>query len=139
MTMDHTLGPHSPSPSARLAPRWFAMSAAAVPIGILGQFLLAGTALFVDAANWGLHSALGALLALPIGVVAVAPLFRRQVRALRHWGGALGILYLAQIALIVSAESFGSGTLQALHVFNAGLLLVAALVVVAKIERSPRN
>lgn len=137
MTIDQTLAPRSRS--ARLAPRWFALSAAVVPIGILGQFLLAGMSLFVDAANWSLHGALGSLLVLPIGVVAVAPLFRRQVRALRHWGGALGILYLLQIALIVSAESFGSGLLQALHVFNAGLLLVAALVVVAKVERDHRD
>jgi hypothetical protein len=45
----------------------------------------------------------------------------------------LVFLYIVSIALVVTGEELGCGLLQALHVFNAGLLLVAALVIVATI------
>jgi hypothetical protein len=117
---------------AKTAPRWFVLSAATVPPGILGQFMLAGLSLFVEARFQGMHESLGFLLAVPIGIVATAPFLRRDVKALRHWAGLLGILYLLQIVLAAS----GSGLAQAVHVLNAGLLLVAALVIIAKIVRS---
>ncbi|MGO4833316.1 DUF6220 domain-containing protein [Rhizobiaceae sp. 2RAB30] len=110
-----------------------------VPAGIVGQFLLAGLSLFVDAEIWGLHGILGTALVLAIGVIAIAPYTRSDIRPLRHWSTVLGFLYIVQIAFIATAGSYGSGLLRALHVFNAGLLLVAAAVIVAKIERSHRG
>ncbi|MGI6852182.1 DUF6220 domain-containing protein [Mesorhizobium sp. 1B3] len=118
--------------SVKIAPRWFVLSAATVPLGILGQFMLAGLSLSVDLRFQGMHDTLGFLLAVPIGVVATAPFLRNEVKALRHWTGLLGILYLLQIVLAAA----GSGLAQAVHVLNAGLLLVVAPVVVAKIARS---
>lgn len=70
MTIPHTL--ESGDRSDRLAPRWFAVSAIAIPVGVLGQFLLAGMSLFVDARNWGLHGTLGMMLAIPFAIVAIA-------------------------------------------------------------------
>lgn len=123
----------------RMAPGWFVLAARLVPVGIVGQFLLAGLSLFVDAEIWGVHGMLGTALVFAIGVTAIAPFARSDIRPLRHWGAALGFLYILQIAFIATAENFSSGLLQALHVFNAGLLLVAASVIVAKIERSHRS
>ena len=125
--------------AARAAPRWFVAAAASVPLGILGQFLLAGLSLFVDAGTWEMHGALGSSLLLPIAAVAVGPRIKREIRPLRHWGGALAALYVLQVAFIIAAENLGSGLSQALHVFNAGLLLISALVIVAKIEHSHRG
>jgi hypothetical protein len=126
----------STSPSSdragRAAPGWFVLAARLVPSGITGQFLLAGLGLFVDAELWGLHGMLGSALVLAIGVTSVAPFIRSDIRPLRHWGAVLGIF-------IAAAEGPGSGLLRALHVFNAGLLLVAASVIVAKIEHSHRG
>lgn len=123
----------------RAAPSWFVFAARLVPAGIAGQFLLAGLGLFVDAEIWGLHGMLGMALVLAIGVTAIAPFARSAIRPLRHWGAVLGFLYILQIALIAMSESYGSGPPRALHVFNAGLLLVTAAVIVAKIERSHRG
>lgn len=125
--------------ACRVAPGWYVLAARLVPSGIGGQFLLAGLGLFVDADMWGVHGMLGSALALAIGVTAVAPFARHDIRPLRHWGAVLGALYLLQIALIIAAEGSGSGLLRALHVFNAGLLLAAATVIVAKIEHSHRG
>lgn len=133
----------STSPSSdragRVAPGWFVLAARLVPSGITGQFLLAGLGLFVDAELWGLHGMLGSALVLAIGATSVAPFIRSDIRPLRHWGAVLGILYILQIGFIAAAEGSGSGLLRALHVFNAGLLLVAASVIVAKIEHSHRG
>lgn len=118
--------------SAKIAPRWFVLSAATVPLGILCQFMLAGRSLFVDLRFQGMHQALGFLLAVPIGVVATAPFLRNDVKALHHWACLLGALYLLQIVLAAA----GSGLAQAAHVLNAGLLLVVALIIIAKIARS---
>jgi hypothetical protein len=123
----------------RMAPRWLVFAACLVPLGILGQFLLAGLSLFRDSSYWEFHAILGSLLAIPIAVVALTPRFKREVRPLRHWAGMLGALYVLQVALIITSEELDSNLLQAAHVFNAGLLLVAGAVIVAKIEHSHRR
>jgi hypothetical protein len=125
-----------PKRSDKVAPNWFVHAARAVPLAILGQFLFAGLSLFANPDLWALHGVLGSLLVIPVAIVAIAPRLRLDIHALRHWGGVLGALYILQIVLIALGQNLGSGLLQALHVFNAGLLLVTAIVIVAKIERS---
>lgn len=122
--------------SAKRAPRWFALAAWSIPPGILAQFLLAGLSLFHDAAIWQWHMALGFLILIPTASVLAGALTSQSVRPLRWWAMALAALYGLQIVWIVAGQSTGSGILQGLHAFNAGLLLTAALVIVAKIERS---
>ena len=120
----------------RLAPLWYRHAARAVPAGILAQYLLAGLALFQDGAFWAGHGALGMLLSLPIAAMALASWFGSASRPLRWWAGLLAGLYVLQIMLIVTGQAIGSGLLQALHPFNGGLMLVCALVLMAKVERS---
>lgn len=120
----------------RLAPLWYLHAARAVPVGILGQYLLAGLALFQDGAFWAGHGGLGTLLSLPIAAMALASWFGKAARPLRWWAGLLAGLYVLQIVLIVTGQTIGSGLLQALHPFNGGVMLVVALVLVAKVERS---
>lgn len=120
----------------RTVPFWYLQAARSVPAAILAQYLLAGLALFQDGAFWAWHGGLGMLLSLPIFAMAAAAWLLVQVRPLRWWAGLLAVLYVAQIVLIVSGQNLESGLLQALHPFNGGLMLVAALVIVAKAERS---
>jgi hypothetical protein len=75
------------------------------------------------------------LLSVPIAAMALAAWRIEEARPLRWWAVLLALLYGAQIVSIVSGQSIGSGLLQALHPFNGGLMLVAALVLVAKAER----
>lgn len=97
----------------------------ALPVLILTQFLLAGLALFPGGTGWSAHGGLGALLLAPILVLFLA-------RPLRGWALLLALLYGLQIALIVLGQDSGSVMLMALHPFNAGLLLAAALMVAMK-------
>ncbi|MCQ4629405.1 hypothetical protein GB927_005110 [Shinella sp. CPCC 100929] len=119
-----------------VVPFWFLRAARAVPAGILAQYLLAGLALFQDGLFWAWHGGLGLAIFLPIAAMALAAWLARPARALRWWTGLLVVLYVLQVVLIVSGQSFGSGLLQALHPFNGGLMLVASLVLVAKVERN---
>lgn len=120
----------------KVAPRYLVYAARLVPPGILAQFFLAGLSMFQDAGVWEVHGTVGFLLLIPVAVVSVAPLLVASVRSLRWWGGILGALYVTQVAWMVAGQNTGSGMLQAMHVFNAGLLLLAALVIVAKLEKS---
>lgn len=122
--------------AARIAPRYFVHAARTIPLLILAQFLLAGLSLFHDAAIWEWHGIVGSLLIIPIVVILAGALATARVRPLRWWAIAVAVLYVLQIVFIVAGQNIGSGVLQALHPFNAGLLLAASLVVVAKIERS---
>lgn len=120
----------------KVAPRYLIYAARFVPLGILVQFFLVGLSMFQDAGVWEMHGTVGFLLLIPVAVVSAAPLLVASVRPLRWWGGILGALYAMQVAWIVAGQNTGSGMLQAMHVFNAGLLLLAALVIVAKLEKS---
>ncbi|QCI67113.1 DUF6220 domain-containing protein [Phreatobacter stygius] len=122
--------------SAKVAPRYVVYAIAMIPPIILAQFLLAGLALFQSATIWGLHGGLGFLLMIPIVTVWIATLTTASIRPLRWWALVQVILYALQIIWIVAGQATGSGILQALHPFNAGLLLTAALVLVAKVHRS---
>lgn len=90
--------------------------------------------MFLDAAIWEWHGALGYVLLIPIATVLIASRKQASVRPLRWWATIVAALYGLQIVWIITGQSAGSGVLQALHPFNAGLLLTAALVLVAKIE-----
>lgn len=115
-----------------------ALAAYATLIGLFGQFVLAGLSLFTDAALWEAHVGLGFLLMLPIGAQLIATQGYPQHRPLRWWASITAILYGAQIVLIVIGED-GPGLFKALHVANAPLLLLAAFVLAAKIQRRARR
>ncbi len=120
----------------RVVPPWFLHAARSVPAGILAQYLLAGLALFQDGMFWAWHGGLGGLIVVPIAAMVVAAWVGEQTRPLRWWASLLVLLYGLQIVLIVAGQNLGSGLLQALHPFNGGLMLVASLVIVAKVERN---
>lgn len=113
-------------------PRSIVYTAHSIPAAILAQFFLAGLALFQDTAVWAWHAALGFLLLVPIAVVLLASFTVARVRPLRWWSIALVTLYCLQVLWIIVGQGSGSGILQALHPFNAGLLLAASLVLVDK-------
>jgi hypothetical protein len=112
-------------------PWWFTLSARALPIGLFGQFLSAGAALFRDAEIWGLHSAMGGVVALPALVLAVGAVSLRQLRGFGWWAGLTLLLYAIQIALAAGANPLP----LSLHPFNGALLLTASLILLAKVER----
>ncbi len=134
MTLVTTVSPRDRS--AKRAPAWFVLSAWIVPVVILAQFLVAGLSLFQNASFWEWHMSLGFLLSLPIGAMAVAAALPGPVRALRWWTGLFAMLYILQIVLITVGQNSGSGVLQALHPFNGALMLVTAIVILGKVQRS---
>lgn len=112
-------------------PWWFTLSARLLPAGILGQFLLAGQALFRDGALWGTHGALGGSLSIPAGALLSGAIVVRRLRGFGWWAGLVFLLYAIQVALAAGALPMA----LSLHPFNGGLLLVASLVMLAKVER----
>ncbi|MGX9963421.1 DUF6220 domain-containing protein [Roseomonas sp. F4] len=115
-------------------PGWFTLAARLLPAGLLGQFLLAGLALFGPAPGWGAHAALGLTLLLPVAALLAGALAGRHLRGFRWWAWLVALLYMAQVAL----GAAGQGLPLALHPFNGALLLVASLVLLAKVERRLR-
>ena len=112
------------------APWWFRVSAALMPAGTLAQFLLAGQALFHDSDFWGLHGALGGSLSIPSATLLVGALCRRRLRHFA-WGATLVfVFYALQVALAAGRLPMA----LSLHPFNAGLLLIASLLLLTKIE-----
>ncbi len=112
-------------------PGWFTFSARILPAGILGQFLLAGIALFRDGEMWGMHAALGGALSLPAGALLAGSLFVPRLRGFGWWAGLNFTLYVIQVALAAGPAP----ALLFLHPLNAGLLLASSLILLAKIER----
>jgi hypothetical protein len=112
-------------------PGWFTLSARLLPVGILGQFMLAGTALFRDGSAWGAHAALGGALAIPVGALLAGAVLVARLRDFGWWAGLVALLYLLQVAL----AAVGTALPLSFHPFNAGLLLTASLVLLAKFER----
>ncbi|MEE1611349.1 DUF6220 domain-containing protein [Microvirga sp. CF3016] len=102
------------------------------PGAILAQFLLAGLSLFHDTQLWAAHTILGSALALPIGGVAFKALVSSYAPHLRSWALVQVGIYVAQVVLIIVGQNTGSGVLQALHVFNGGLLLMVSFVIAQK-------
>ncbi|KFG69545.1 DUF6220 domain-containing protein [Microvirga sp. BSC39] len=109
-----------------------------VPGAILLQFLLAGLSRFHDIQLWPVHTILGSALALPIGVVAFKGLISSHALRLRVWALAQVGIYVSQVASIAVGQNTGSGLFQALHAFNAGLLLIS-FVVAQKIALTSMN
>lgn len=112
-------------------PWWFTLSARALPVGLFGQFLSAGTALFRDGAMWGLHRAMGVALAIPVLVLAGGAVFLRRLRGFGWWAGLTLVLYVVQIALAAGAHPLA----LSLHPLNAAILLTGSLILLAKVER----
>lgn len=134
--MDAHADPALPRNAEREAPRAVVVSAWTLVAAIPLQFLLAGLMLFHDPAMRIGHVALGFLLLVPVAYLTVAPWLRRSVRPLRWWTGLVAGLTVVQVVL---GAGGGRGWPMAAHVFNAALVLIAALVVAAKIERSHRG
>ncbi|RMC33920.1 DUF6220 domain-containing protein [Paracoccus alkanivorans] len=112
-------------------PGWFIFSAWFLPVGILGQFLSAGSALFHDSGLWGLHVAAGGILVLPAIALLVGALSVPRLRGFGWWASLIFIIYLIQVALAVETMPL----LLSVHPFNGALLLSASLVLLAKVER----
>ncbi len=115
----------------RGTPRWFAVAARALPFGILVQFLSAGASLFGNSGLWGLHASFGGALALPAAALLVGAIVIARLRGFRWWAGLVVLLYLIQVGLAARGEP----ALLSFHPFNGALLLVASLVLAAKVER----
>ncbi|MFG1495214.1 DUF6220 domain-containing protein [Saccharospirillum sp. HFRX-1] len=124
------------SRSEKLAPNPFKLAAISLPLLMLGQLLLAGLGLFQQPAWWDAHASLGMLLIVPVSWILIASWWQQPVRALRWWASLMALLYLLQVLTMAIGQEAGLGWLLALHPFNAGLLLLTALVLVAKIMRS---
>lgn len=110
-------------------PALFIWSARALPAFLGAQFLLAGQALF-GGMSWDLHGLVGAIVGLPALVLAGGAVALSRLRGFGWWAGLTLILYVAQVWLAM-ADAGG----LALHPFNGALLLTAALVLLAKVER----
>lgn len=116
---------------ARGTPMWFTLSARGLPLGILGQFLSAGTALFQNGEVWGLHAAVGGVLLVPAAVVFGGSLLIQRLRGFGWWAGLVVILCLTQVALAAGSQAI----LLSLHPLNGALLLSASLILLTKVER----
>jgi hypothetical protein len=112
-------------------PAWFTASARLLPAGLLGQFGLAGAALYGSGASWQTHAALGSALLLPVATLLVGALAVRRLRGFSWWAGVVAALYAAQVALAAGRVP----PLLAMHPLNGALLLCASIVLVAKVER----
>jgi len=102
------------------------------PGAILAQFLLAGLSLFHDTQLWAAHAILGSALALAIGGVTFKAFVSSYAPHLRGWALIQVGIYVGQVVLVIVGQNTGAGVLQALHVFNGGLLLLVSFVVALK-------
>lgn len=112
-------------------PRWFTLCAWLVPLGLLGQFLTAGVALFQESSFWETHAAFGGALSVPIIMLFGGSLAIRRLRGFGWWAGLLFLLYLVQVSLAVG----GSPLPLSLHPLNGAILFASSLVLVLKVER----
>lgn len=118
-------------PGAPPPPAPFVLSARALPLGLLAQFLTAGQALFRDGGLWGLHAALGVTLALPVAGLLGGALLVRRLRGFAVPACLVAGLYVAQVALGAADAALP----LSLHPLNGALLLAASLVLLAGAER----
>ncbi|MCO5064359.1 MAG: DUF6220 domain-containing protein [Rhizobiaceae bacterium] len=112
-------------------PFWFTLSARILPIGLLGQFLSAGAALFRNANLWSLHTILGASLLISSIILLGGALLVRRLRGFAWWSGLVFVLYLAQIGLAAGTNPL----MLSFHPFNGAMLLAGGLILLAKTER----
>ncbi len=112
-------------------PWWFTLSARVLPLGVLGQFLGAGMALFRDGDLWDVHETLGLALVVPASLLWGGALLVFRLRGFGWWAGLSFLLYLTQVALSAGAAPL----LLSFHPFNGALLLTASVILLAKVER----
>lgn len=115
----------------RGTPGWFTFSARILPVGLLGQFLSAGAALFSGSDLWDLHGMLGGALSLPAATLLAGTAFVSRLRGFGWWAGLIVLLHLVQLALAAGSTPLS----LSFHPFNGALLLAASLVLLAKVER----
>jgi hypothetical protein len=115
----------------RGTPGWFTWSTRLLPVGLLAQFLSAGTALFQDGELWGIHAAVGGILAIPALALVGGSLSLSRLRGFGWWSGLVLILYVGQVLLAAGSQPLP----LSFHPFNGALLLTASLVLLAKVER----
>ncbi|MCA1494195.1 hypothetical protein I6F11_25165 [Ensifer sp. NBAIM29] len=115
----------------RGTPAWFMFAARILPVGILGQFLSAGLALFRDSSLWGLHATLGGALSFPAASLVAGALFVSRLRGFGWWAGLTFLLYLLQVILAAGSMPL----LLSFHPVNGAFLLAASLVLLANVER----
>lgn len=113
-------------------PALFIWSARALPALLGAQFFLAGQALF-GGMSWDLHGFVGAIVGLPVLVLAGGAIALPRLRGFGWWAGLTLILSVAQVGLAMA----DTGAL-AFHPFNGALLLTSAIVLLAKVERRRR-
>lgn len=118
-------------PGDLLPPAPFVLAVRALPLGLLAQFLTAGQALFRDTGLWGVHAALGVMLALPVAGLLGGALLVRRLRGFAASACLIAGLYLAQVALGAADAALP----LSLHPLNGALLLAASLVLLARVER----
>lgn len=111
-------------------PVWFTTCIRIMPLGVLMQLLLAGLGLFKDA-GFGLHVVVGAVLGIPALAIFAGAVLVARLRPLRWWAGILVALYLVQVALAAGNDPSS----LAYHPVNGALVLIASLVLLAKVER----
>lgn len=115
----------------RGTPAWFLFSARLLPLGILGQFLSAGLALFGGKNLWSLHASTGVTLSLLVVALLAGTLLVPRLRGFSWWAGLTFVLYGMQVMLAAGSVP----ELLALHPLTGALLLSAASVLLFKIER----
>ena len=120
--------------SSQKIPRWYPLLAWFFPCSVLGQFLIAGGALFRSADLWGIHAIIGGALFFPASALLVGTLYAPQLRTLRGWAGLTFFLYLVQVVLGAGSKPL----LLSAHPFNGALMLGASLALLAKVEHLRR-
>jgi hypothetical protein len=115
----------------RGTPGWFTWSARLLPVGLLAQFLSAGSALFQNGELWGIHAAVGGILAVPALALVGGSLSLSWLRGFGWWSGLVFILYVSQVLLAAGSQPLP----LSFHPFNGALLLTTSLVLLAKVER----
>lgn len=113
----------------RGTPALFVWSARLLPVALAGQFFIAGQSLFAGL-PWSIHGMVGGMAGVPIVIMAIMACAISYLRGFAWWACGALALYGVQIVLAT-----GDATMLALHPFNASLLLITALVLLAKIER----
>jgi hypothetical protein len=108
-------------------PGWFTVCAWLFPLGLFGQFLIAGIALFQESSFWATHAALGGGLSVPV----IMLIGGTRLRGFGWWAGLLVLLYLVQVSLAAG----GLPLPLSLHPLNGAVLLAASVILLLEVER----
>ncbi len=98
--------------------------AMSIPAFVVAQFLLVGLAVFADGAAWGLHRAVGGIMALPVFGLLTAAWIAPALRPLRGAAGILAGLYAMQFGWLGIGAVLALPELRAMHALN-GLAIAA--------------